>query len=390
MFMLAGPNGAGKSTLYETRIKPHTAAPFINADLIQRDELLDPSMQASYRAAELADARRREHLSRGVDFVSESTFSHPSKLELISAAKSAGFRVVLYHVNLRSPELSVFRVARRYEEGGHDVPEDKVRARFARSPELIRQAVLLSDRAYVYDNSRLNVEPALALRFRDGHVVQISGQVPAWARELYSKELEPFSQSLLNPAAASFADAKAIASRLVGAEADVRVAQVHRSGVAYSGLVVGETALHWLQREESGEFVAHFKANLPSDIALRRDYLISYGDRGRATTELRQDPGLVSPDGGAEALRVSARNKLVADAFLRLAPEEAVRAHPGLAGAYAVLASVEQRAKNMNEVDRATALAHAKAYLANGIERGETPSFSPQVELVRRGTGIER
>lgn len=51
MIVLAGPNGAGKSTLYETRIAPSFAGPFINADIIQRDELRDPSPAASYEAA---------------------------------------------------------------------------------------------------------------------------------------------------------------------------------------------------------------------------------------------------------------------------------------------------------------------------------------------------
>jgi predicted ABC-type ATPase len=43
MTILAGPNGAGKFTLYETRVSPSFAGPFINADVIQRDRLRDPS-----------------------------------------------------------------------------------------------------------------------------------------------------------------------------------------------------------------------------------------------------------------------------------------------------------------------------------------------------------
>lgn len=58
MIVLAGPNGAGKSTLYETRIAPSFAGPFINADIIQRDELRDPSPAASYEAANIASSRR--------------------------------------------------------------------------------------------------------------------------------------------------------------------------------------------------------------------------------------------------------------------------------------------------------------------------------------------
>lgn len=189
MFMLVGPNGAGKSTLYETALRPYVLAPFINADLIQRDELHDPSMQASYRAAEIAEQRRRECLAKGISFVSESTFSHPSKLTLIDDAKAAGFRVVIYHVHVLSPELSVARVAERTQEGGHDVPEHKIRDRYQRNPELIRQAVLRADRAFVYDNSALNEAPIPALSFKDGKVTRSAARLPAWVKALYAAEI---------------------------------------------------------------------------------------------------------------------------------------------------------------------------------------------------------
>lgn len=65
LIVLAGPNGAGKSTLYETRIAPSFAGPFINADIIQRAELCDPSPAASYEAAKIASSRRDDYLARG-------------------------------------------------------------------------------------------------------------------------------------------------------------------------------------------------------------------------------------------------------------------------------------------------------------------------------------
>jgi len=55
LVLLAGPNGAGKSTLYQTRVVPSFAGPFINADIIQRDELKDPSMQASCGASRIRE-----------------------------------------------------------------------------------------------------------------------------------------------------------------------------------------------------------------------------------------------------------------------------------------------------------------------------------------------
>lgn len=243
--MIAGPNGAGKSTLFETRLRLGIAAPFINADVIQRDELKDASMQASYKAAEIAESRRRDCLAQGKSFVTESTFSHPSKLELVDAATAAGFRVVVYHLSLRSVELAVHRVAYRFSKGGHDVPQDKIRERFARNPALIREAVLKADKAFIYDNSALARRPTLLLEFTHGSVVGVSDQVTGWAHTLYAKELEPFSATRLNPVTASFAEAKLIAHRLGGAGADVQLA---RSGQTYSGKMVGETAMHWVQQ----------------------------------------------------------------------------------------------------------------------------------------------
>ncbi len=190
MFMLAGPNGAGKSTLYETEIAPRIRAPFINADRIQRFELKDSAMRAAYVAAEMAENRRREALRQRRSFVSESTFSHESKLALVHDARKAGFRIVLYHVSVRLPELSVSRVLQRVEEGGHSVPEDKIRERYTRNQPLIREAVLASDYAYVYDNSGLNTPPARIIDFRDGQVVRVAERVPDWVTRLYKAELD--------------------------------------------------------------------------------------------------------------------------------------------------------------------------------------------------------
>lgn len=282
MFMLAGPNGAGKSTLYETVIKPRIDAPFINADIIQRDELKDPSMGASYKAAEIAEARRRDCLAQGSDFVSESTFSHPSKLALVEEARAAGFRVVMYHVNVRSAELSVLRVAQRTEEGGHDVPEEKIRERYVRNQALIKEAVLKADIAFVYDNSALNRPPERAVDFKLGKVVRIAERVPAWARGLYAKELEMFSPARLNPAAASFADAKEIVAKIGGPDAELRIPK-HGRDATLRGEIVGESASHWIQQVGAGIYVAHFKTSVSGDVRLHQAYDIAYAQRGRGS-----------------------------------------------------------------------------------------------------------
>jgi predicted ABC-type ATPase len=187
--LLAGPNGAGKSTLYDTRVRPQFAGPFINADVIQRDELRDASMAASYEAAQIAAKRRAEMLAQGRSFATETVFSHPSKLEVIEAARAKGFLVIVMHVGVESADLSVARVAGRQEEGGHDVPEEKIRARFDRGQPLIRQAVLHADRGMVFDNSRLNEPPRQVLVFARGRLLKVEPILPHWVLRAYAQDL---------------------------------------------------------------------------------------------------------------------------------------------------------------------------------------------------------
>lgn len=189
MIVLAGPNGAGKSTLYSTRVAPSFAGPFINADIIQRDELRDPSPAASYEAARIASSRRAEHLAQGRNFVTETVFSHPSKLQLIKEARANGFTVIVMHVGVDTPQLSVARVGARVEEGGHIVPEEKIRARYGRGAPLIREAVLLADRGLVFDNSSLNQPPRHCLTFANGRLVFALPRLPTWTRSAYEMDL---------------------------------------------------------------------------------------------------------------------------------------------------------------------------------------------------------
>lgn len=189
LIVLAGPNGSGKSTLYETRIAPSFSAPFINADIIQRDELGESDMNAAYKAAQIATERREALLADGRSFVTESVFSHPSKLDLIETAKRLGYRVMLFHVCVEDPDLSVARVSERVKEGGHPVPEEKVRARYDRNGPLIRQAALVSDIAHVFDNSKLNSPPQRVLTFTAGKPSFVATLLPGWALRIYESDL---------------------------------------------------------------------------------------------------------------------------------------------------------------------------------------------------------
>lgn len=99
-YLLAGPNGAGKSTLYRAAVAEGLIPDeleFVNADLFEAAQLAqvaDPKAR-SEQARLWADQRRATLLSAGRSFVSETVFSHPSKLQLMADAQAAGFRAVL-------------------------------------------------------------------------------------------------------------------------------------------------------------------------------------------------------------------------------------------------------------------------------------------------------
>lgn len=156
-YLLAGPNGAGKSTLYKALMRAGTlpvSAEFVNADLYEAAHLqhiADPQAR-SEDARHWADARRAQLLKAGQSFVSETVFSHESKLVLIKEAQKQGFFVMLIVVCLDEPERLLERVAGRVTEGGHAVPAERILARYPRTLAHLAVAVRLADLAILYDS----------------------------------------------------------------------------------------------------------------------------------------------------------------------------------------------------------------------------------------------
>ncbi len=168
--LVVGPNGAGKSTFVRLVLLPAwPGSTFVNADEIAAQRWPDDPMAHAYDAAEIAHRTRERLLDLGRPFVAETVFSHPSKLDLIGRAKGAGYFVAL-HAVLVPEELAVARVAYRVAAGGHDVPPDKVRARFGRLWSNVVPAVGLADSAGFWDNAGHD-GPRLVALFSDGVVV---------------------------------------------------------------------------------------------------------------------------------------------------------------------------------------------------------------------------
>jgi predicted ABC-type ATPase len=173
---VAGPNGAGKTTFVGAHLAP-AALRFVNADDLARD-LNVPA----YEAAELAAKVREALLAQRESFVFETVFSDPvgDKLAFLLRASAAGYTVVLCFIGLASPALSDERVAMRVLQGGHDVPTEKLIARFGRTLENLRRAIRELPHVLVFDNSDLAHPFRKVAEFDHGRAIAVASRLPEW------------------------------------------------------------------------------------------------------------------------------------------------------------------------------------------------------------------
>jgi predicted ABC-type ATPase len=141
-------------------------------------------VQASYQAAALAASDRTRRLTEGTSFVTETVFSHPSKLDLLRDARARGHSVWLIYIAVASVDISLRRVERRVRLGGHDVPPAKVVARTERSLQNLHPAVAIADRVDLYDNSDTTHAFRRVCRWENGSLVWRADRLADWIARL--------------------------------------------------------------------------------------------------------------------------------------------------------------------------------------------------------------
>lgn len=174
LYILAGPNGSGKSTFVHDVLGRETGLPFINADEIARRRWPGAEEEHAYDASLAAAEARAEAMSQRRSFITETVFSHESKITLVRDAVRGGYLVEL-RVMLIPEEVAVARVAYRVAGGGHTVPDDKIRARYRRLWDLVVEARPIAHRAVFHDNSRRRPFRQVAIYERG----ELAGE-PAW------------------------------------------------------------------------------------------------------------------------------------------------------------------------------------------------------------------
>lgn len=238
--MFAGPNGSGKSTIKNV-VPPSLLGVYLNPDEIEKDialrgflepqdygitttksEILDFFAAStllrkagldddvdglrfndgkldfhnvgvnSYFASVAADFLRRQLLKQRLSFSFETVMSSRDKVELMAEAQRLGYRTYLYYIATDDPAINIARVQAWVRQGGHDVPVDKIVSRYARSLDLLLDAIRVSSRAYLFDNSQQGGEHLWIAEVTDGHDLEIhSPTMPSWFQQAVWDKIRP-------------------------------------------------------------------------------------------------------------------------------------------------------------------------------------------------------
>lgn len=147
---------------------------FRNNSLIFGDVEID-----SYWVSAIADFLYEKLVEARKTFTFETVMSYSGKIDLLKRAQNAGYRTYLYYVATESSDINLERVQIRVDEGGHPVAPGKVEKRYAESLDNLLDAIEVSNRAFIFDNSGkdalffVEISDATLFKFK-------GGEVPMW------------------------------------------------------------------------------------------------------------------------------------------------------------------------------------------------------------------
>lgn len=152
--IIAGPNGAGKTTFAREFLPTDAELPnFVNADLIAAGLSPFAPELAAFKAGRLMLETIADYVERGESFSFETTLSGLTYAQMIPAWRASSYAVKLVFLSLPDVEMAIERVAIRVRQGGHNIPEDVIRRRFAHGIANLERYKLLVDSWQLYDNS---------------------------------------------------------------------------------------------------------------------------------------------------------------------------------------------------------------------------------------------
>jgi predicted ABC-type ATPase len=183
---LAGPNGAGKTTFYHAHLQ-HAGLRLVNADVIARELNIGP-----YEAVKLAASIRRELVRQRESFVFETVFSDSvgDKLSFLKETAQSGHTVLLCFIGIAGATVSEERVAMRVSQGGHDVPTERLVARYPRVLANLRSAIRELPHVWIFDNDDLTTPFRFIAACESGRVAKLHRPIPEWLGPLLPPQIQ--------------------------------------------------------------------------------------------------------------------------------------------------------------------------------------------------------
>lgn len=204
LYVLAGTNGAGKSSVAGATLRAHGAS-YFNPDeatrrILEASPGIDPG-EANSRAWLEGKRLLQRAIAERLDFALETTLGGSTIAALLETAHRAGSAVRIWYVGLDGVDLHIARVRSRVADGGHDIPEVRIRERYDRSREnLIRLLPALTE-LLVLDNSGegnpargVAPNPRMLLHVVEGAIQEMCelSSVPGWAKPLLMAALREY------------------------------------------------------------------------------------------------------------------------------------------------------------------------------------------------------
>ena len=201
ILVLAGVNGAGKSSIGGDMLR-QAGITWFNPDTFTR-ELVEAtgSPLADANAAAWQEGVRRldAAIAHGEDYAFETTLGGNTIAARLRDA-SASHELLMWFCGLDSPERHMARVRLRVSQGGHDIPEAKIRERYRTSIANLVALLPRLSRLRVYDNSRDAepgtpvADPRLLLQMEGGRIAWPTDAdtlraTPDWAKPILEAAL---------------------------------------------------------------------------------------------------------------------------------------------------------------------------------------------------------
>jgi len=202
LYVLAGVNGAGKSSVGGAFLK-QLNLPWYNPDSVARALVGEMGMsqaEANGMAWQEGMAQLEQAIQQKKRFAFETTLGgNTVRDKLRAACQTHSLRI--WYCGLRSAELHIARVQLRVACGGHNIPQEKIIERWAKSrANLIALMPFLAELS-VFDNSTsVKVgepipDPVRLLHCKDGRMLYPDtltalAQTPAWAEAIVEQALE--------------------------------------------------------------------------------------------------------------------------------------------------------------------------------------------------------